>query len=254
MDANCETPMMTTTHKAANKSIIQVETKSPDTSSQPMTTKKRNCGCCGEHGHFKPNCPNIERVRKEKEEKKVKKRGKSSHIMSRVTTMAYEMMRDRVNHTLDTKQPEFTPKDKTMKGEIFGFDGKTSFISGMKCKGVGDHIYGVREGFAAGCDWVGSNSKWNTVPVTHKENVSYKKVVIGGVRKNLAFDIFSTEERATFNEEQEMIYTKIKKWEKYVCSRGAHMYWENQREYDDKYVAKAHEVCSELLALVLNDV
>ena len=38
-----------------------------------MTTKKRNCGCCGEHGHFKPKCPNRERVQKEKERKKQEK-------------------------------------------------------------------------------------------------------------------------------------------------------------------------------------
>jgi hypothetical protein len=238
-----------------------------------MATKKRKCGCCREYGHFKPKCPNKARVQKENErkkfhkqlikvakqfakkalkKKKIHKKKNSSHIMSRVTTMAYEAMRDYVDHVLDTKQPEFTTKDKEMKEKIFGFKGKTSFLSGVKCGGVGDHIYGVREGFQAGYNWVGSNSKWNTVPVTHAENVSYKKVIIEKKKKNLAYDEFSTEEQNKFSGLQMKIYTSIKSWEKYVESRGAYMYWENQRKIDDKFKAKAEEFCFAYKTFVFN--
>ena len=241
-----------------------------------MTTKKRNCGCCGEHGHFnstKSPCPNKARVQKEKERKKflkqlikvakqfakkalkkktIRKKKKTSHIMSRVATMAYEAMRDYVTHVLDTKQPEFTAKDQAMKEEIFGFKGKTSFLSGIKCKGTGDHIYGVREGIQAGYNWVGSNSKWNTVPVIHAENVAYKKVKIGKKKKNLVYDEFSAEEQNKFSGLQMKIYTAIKRWEKYVESRGAHMYWKDQRKIDDKFKAKAVELCFAYKTFVFN--
>jgi hypothetical protein len=241
-----------------------------------MATKKKKCGCCREHGHInskKSPCPNKARIQKKKERKefhkqlikvakqfakkalkknKIHNKKKSSHIMNRVTTMAYEAMRDYVDNVLDTKQPEFTAKDKAMKEEIFGFKGKTSFLSGVKCKGVGDHIRGVREGIQAGYNWVGSNSKWNTVLVIHAENVSYKKVKTGKKTKNLAYDEFSTEEQNKFSGLQMKIYTSIKRWEKYVESRGAHMYWENQRKNDDKFKAKAVELCLAYKRFVLN--
>jgi hypothetical protein len=238
--------------------------------------KKKKCGCCREHGHInsqKSPCPNKARIQKEKDmkkmfkqlikvakqfakkalkKKKMHEKKKSSHIIGRVTTMAYEAMRDYVSHVLDPKQPEFTAKDKAMKEEIFGFKGKTSFLSGVKCGGRGDHIYGVREGISAGYSWVGSNSKWNTVPVTHAENVSYKNVLIEKKKKNLAYDEFSTEEQNKFSGLQMKIYTSIKRWEKYVESRGAHMYWENQRKNDDKFKAKAAELCLAYKTFVLN--
>lgn len=236
--------------------------------------KKRNCGCCGEHGHFKPKCPNKERIRKETERKKFhkqlikvanryakkalqkeksrKKKRKSSHIMRRVSTMTYEAMRDYVEHVLDVEQPKFTTNDQEMKERIFGFKGKTSFLSGVKCRGVGDHIYGVREGIAAGYDWVGSNSRWNTVPVTHAENVAYKKVILGSKKKNLVYDEFTAEELSQFSGLQLKIHTAIKMWAEYVESRGAHMYWKNQRKVDEVFKAKAVELCSVYETFVFN--
>ena len=180
-----------------------------------------------------------------------KKSKKKSHIMLRESTMAYECMRVHVDNVLDTQQPKFTSKDREMKEKIFGFKGKTSFLSGVYCSGVGDHIYGVREGLAAGYDWVGSNSLWNTVPVTHAENVSYKDVIIGGKKKNLAYDDFTSAEIDEFSGLQKKIYTAIKSWEIYAQSRGAHMKWDDQRKNDEKFKVKTTELLTALESFVL---
>ena len=160
---------------------------------------------------------------------------KSSRIQSRLSTMCYESIRDYVAYHLEPTQPEFTLEDKVMKERIFGFKGKTSFLSEETCKGIGDHIFGVREGLKVGKNWVGSESQWNRILVTHQQNVSYKTIKINGIKKNLAYDDFTQKEIDSFHPFKKKIFIAFKKWNEYVKSRGAHMYWENMRETDDKF-------------------
>jgi len=164
--------------------------------------------------------------------KAMKKPKKSrSYTINRLHTMTYSCLKDDLKE-IEINQPKFTTIDRQKKEEIFGYSGKKSFISGNICKGIGDHIYGIREGLHDGHDWVGSNTQWNIVPLTQSENKNYKRVTIDNRIINLAYDILTEEDIKKLPEDKKVIYNKLKSWKSYVNSRGAKMYWENMRERD----------------------
>jgi hypothetical protein len=147
----------------------------------------------------------------------------SSNIMSRLSTMQYEGIKDYVNKQYEINQPNFKPEDQLAKENIWKCQEGTSCFSDIACnKDKGDHIYGVREGLK-NYGIIGSNSKWNMIPCTQKENTSWKK--IGG--KNLVYDTFTIEEIENFNEFTKEKYNKLQEWKQYCDKQGAKLYWIN---------------------------
>ena len=163
----------------------------------------------------------------------IRKKNKKSHIMSRLSTLLNSKIKDKINKLDNKYQPSFLQCDRKMKEKIFGYEGKKSFISGYYCCGIGDHIFGIREliktqGIA------GSNSQWNLIPVTHSENVSYKRAEIKEKKRNLAFETLTSDEILQLSSNQKDIYIKIKNWKKYVKSRNARMFYPDMHDIDNE--------------------
>jgi len=111
---------------------------------------------------------------------------RASKFMGRLTTMQKDALIDYLNKHFEKpgkKQKKFDDiLDKEAKERIWGYKvtDNTSALSDNKIgkgKGVGDHIYGIREQVCSK-HIVGSNSKWNLIPCPHAENVAWKKVMI----------------------------------------------------------------------------
>lgn len=163
----------------------------------------------------------------------VRKKKKKSHTMARLSTLLNDKMKDLVNKLDIQYQPAFEECDRKMKMKIFEYEGKKSFISGTHCNGVGDHMIGIREEIKAQ-GIAGSNSQWNTIPLTHKENVSYKRAEIKGIKKNLASDLLTDDEILLLTPNQKKTYNKLNEWKKYVKSRNARMFYSNMKIIDDE--------------------
>ena len=165
-----------------------------------------------------------------KNPEKVKiKAKKKSLIASRDSTMFYEGVKDYVDINYEINQPEFTSEDQKIKEKIWLCHEGTSCFSDEKCdKNKGDHIYGVRENIKEGI--IGSNSKWNMIPCTHKENLNWKK---GPSDKNLVYDTFTKEEIDKFTDKQKDYYKRLQDWKEHCNKRGAKLYWINGKEINN---------------------
>ena len=177
---------------------------------------------------------------------------KKSQVMARLSTLQYEAVKDYVNSRYEITQPEFTVQHRNKKKQIWGIktldNGKTSSAFSKYEVDIkkGDHIFGMREGLKTH-NVLGSNSEWNLVPCTQKENVSWKKIkliprneyseekykkltlrqVVNLLSKNLVYDEFSQEEIELFNPETYSKYTKLQTWIAYCDSVGAKLRWIN---------------------------
>ena len=171
-----------------------------------------------------------------------KNNSRISSVLNRESTMINAMVKDYINEKLEINQPKYTEQDEEKKMEIWGYKKGLSVFSQAKCNpNKGDHIYGIREAIQSNEIW-GSDSKWNMIPCTHNENVSWKK--ING--KNLVYDEFTEEEFKMFSYEQKNNYTKLQNWKKYVESRAAKMYYTNAKIIDEKLF----EIVRESLAIM----
>lgn len=183
---------------------------------------------------------------------------KKNNLLARLTTLQYECIKDYINEKYEKSQPEFEEKDKEAKKEIWNLtkekkdkDGNTitynsSAFSDTSCDiNKGDHIYGIREGLKK-TGFIGSNSQWNMIPCTQKENVSWKIVEINGNKKNLVYDKFTPDEESMFDNETKEKYDKLKNWSKYCESRGAKLYWKNGIEINKIITQKIDPILNEL--------
>jgi hypothetical protein len=182
---------------------------------------------------------------------KIPEASKKNNINGRLSTLQYEAIKDYINKNYEINQPKFEEKDKKAKIEIWELekevmeknekgeitikkdkDGNpikynSSAFGNDKCDiNKGDHIYGIREGLKK-IGVIGSNSLWNMVPCTQKQNVSWKNVLIDGKSKNLIYDDFTQEEIDSFDKNTSSKYTKLNKWKKYCNERGAKLFWIN---------------------------
>jgi len=187
----------------------------------------------------------------EKKEEKQKKE-KNSKINSRLTTMQNDAIKDYINKHYEKTQPKFTNIDKNKKIEIWGCPSGTSCFSDDKCSILkGDHIYGIREGIKDH-DIIGSDSLWNMIPCTHKENMTWKKSFINKIKKNIVYDSddISEEDLKKLSSNEIDLYNKFKEWKKYCEERGAKLFWKNGRKID-KYV---QEIVKKSLSKLTEDI
>ena len=170
---------------------------------------------------------------------KIPEASKKNNISGRLSTLQYEAIKDYINKNYETNQPKFEEKDKQVKIDIWELEKEKENKNGEIKKYIssafgneetkinkGDHIYGIREGLKK-LGIIGSNSLWNMVPCTQKQNVSWKKVFVNGKSKNLIYDNFTEEEINSFDEDTSIKYNKLKKWKEYCSKRGAKLFWIN---------------------------
>jgi len=103
-------------------------------------------------------------------------------LMGRLATLQTDAIIDYLNKHLEKPdiQPKFETQHEIMKKSIWMYDKLTSALSKEKIgkgKGVGDHIYGIRETVCTK-GIIGSNSRWNLIQCPHADNVAWKKVII----------------------------------------------------------------------------
>jgi len=180
----------------------------------------------------------------QKKKKKVqpvkrRKKKKLAAVLGRVSTMKYAAAKDFVDYLSKTKQPEFTAADRAMKEQIWGFTGNTSAFSDACCKGVGDHMWGMRESFKRGLHHFGANDQWNLINCTSSENSGpkcWKKVVLDGKTRSIVYDEFTAAELIKMKEvspEKWRNYNCWTKWLEYAKSRGACVRWCNMLNKDE---------------------
>jgi hypothetical protein len=155
---------------------------------------------------------------------------KKSGIEKRLSTLQYEAIKDYIYKYYEINQPPFTIIDQKKKEEIWNCSGgKSCFSLTGNCKiNAGDHIYGIRENINRGGK-IGSDSLWNIIPCTQKENVSWKLNYNG---KNLVYDFESItdDDIDKFTDAQKVNYENFKKWKIYCDQKGADLFWINGRE------------------------
>ena len=154
---------------------------------------------------------------------------KKTNIEGRLTTLQYEAIKDYINKYYEINQPAFTIQDQKKKEEIWNCSlGKSCFSSAYCKKDKGDHIYGIREDLNNGGK-IGSDSLWNMVPCTQKENVSWKLNYNG---KNLVYDyeLLTDDDYDKFTDAQKENFEKLIAWKEYCDEKGAKLYWINGRE------------------------
>lgn len=172
---------------------------------------------------------------------KIPEASKKNNISGRLSTLQYEAIKDYINKNYEINQPKFEDRDRQAKIEIWNLEKEKENKKGEITKyhssafgdeesniNKGDHIYGIREGLKQ-IGVIGSNSLWNMIPCTQKQNVSWKKVLINEKNKNLIYDYdnFTQEEINSFDEDTLNKYNKLKKWKKYCSERGAKLFWIN---------------------------
>lgn len=189
---------------------------------------------------------------------------KKSKIMARLSTLQAAAVKDYVDLNYEIIQPEFTPSDREKKKLIWGIktlpNGKTSsaFSDEQVDIRLGDHIFGMREGLKI-YNILGSNSEWNLVPCTPKENVSWKKINLlpnnskiskeeykNLQSKKLVYDKFSNEEIEIFDSETYNKYKKFEEWKKYCDSKNVRLYWINGVQINNLVTEKILEKLLEL--------
>jgi len=166
-------------------------------------------------------------IRRKRKEENQTKRGEKA-LLSRWSDQYYYYTRVIYDNHYNKMNPKFTEEDRKKKCEILNITNcKTCFISNEKSKGVGDHLFEIN-GYAKVTNGKhGTYDEWNTVPVIGKLNKSYKKFKFeNGNTKDIGYQKLTQEEFNECSEKNKDIYIKIMKWQKYVLSRGARLYWE----------------------------
>lgn len=170
---------------------------------------------------------------------KIPEASKKNNISGRLSTLQYEAIKDYINKNYEINQPKFEEKDKKAKIEIWELEKEkknkngeiekyysSAFCDDKNNINKGDHIFGIREGLKI-IGVIGSDSLWNMVPCTQKENVSWKNIKVHEKNKNLVYDNFTQEEIDSFDEDTLIKYNKLNKWKKYCNERGAKLFWIN---------------------------
>ena len=104
-------------------------------------------------------------------------------LMGRLATLQKEALIDYLNTHFEndpSEQQKFEDADKIEKELIWGFkytDGISALSKQPSGKGVGEHIYGIREQVCSK-SIVGSNTQWNLIPCPSNDNVAWKIVMI----------------------------------------------------------------------------
>ena len=184
-----------------------------------------------------------------------------NNVLGRLSTMQYEAGKDFMKYTPSHTQPKFTKKDKEKKEEIWGYTGKCSAFSKKICKGVGDHMYGIREGlyhsgaFGGG---MGADDPWNKINCVKEENDGeecWKKVTIDGVELSLIYDSFTEEQKIKMKEQDPTKWRNYNcwiRWKEYAESQGAKCFFPNMKDKDEQMriiVQKHLEAMNEELML-----
>jgi len=146
-------------------------------------------------------------------------------LRCRVKDTAYYVMKDMIMIKEKSNVP-FTQEDEQKKCEIFGIpNSKTCFLT-LSTDGVsvGDHIFPIR-GALKKTGLHGGDSKWNTVPVCGSKNNTFKKFSHNGWKVNIGYEKLTQEQYNQCTANEQNIYNKIKKWQKYCKSRKAFFCW-----------------------------
>ena len=163
-----------------------------------------------------------------------------SAVMARDGTLKYEAAKDCVD-SWAKGQPGFTEEDKAMKQKIWGYEDDRCAFSGVRVKGVGDHMIGMREGFKVGFDHFGANDQWGKIPCAsgyNSGNKCWKKVLINGETRWLTYEDFTPEELAIMKEtspDKWQYYNRWLEWRAYAESRGSKLSYANMRNRDETH-------------------
>lgn len=153
---------------------------------------------------------------------------KDNGLANRRGDTAYWLIRDVVRSLDYFRNVPFTPYDNLQKLKIFDIkDCKTCVITGAALlAGRGDHLFEMR-GYHRQTGRYGSDSEWNLVPVRGSLNKSYKvlRFSVDDIKwtKNIGHQLLSCREVKMCSREQLDIYRKIRRWMRYVSSRGARL-------------------------------
>ena len=145
-----------------------------------------------------------------------------TNILSRLSTMQYEAVKDYIDKHYEVNQPKFTAADKEEKIKIWNLRNEkgdiiSAFNKNKSNINKGDHIYGIREGFKFKKNIIGSNSLWNMVPCGQADNVTWKNIEDKeGNKKNLVYDDFTDEEIKNFDEITKDKYDRLQNGENIV--------------------------------------
>ena len=183
--------------------------------------------------------------------KKKPKKSKTTNVMGRKSTMINAMLQDEVDD-MDKDNPIYDDAAEKKKQEIFGYvKGKSAINNEHDAKhNGGDHMHGTNEApydYVNGNKPAGSNSQWNMIPCTQRENVTWKKIKISGYPqiKNIVYDFdkITPEIYALMSPEKKKNYDKFKSWSEYCNSRKAKMYHEISKERYEKFIKDAERGC-----------
>ena len=168
------------------------------------------------------------------DKKEIKNKVKTTNITKRISTQQAAGIRDFIKKNKDINQPNFTKEDEKQKREIWEYKVGQSAFSDAK-EEAKDHIWGKREGIK-NYDVSGSDTPWNTIPVTNSENSGtecWKK--IPNCKKNLVYDFynFTLEEIENFDENTRNKYYKLKRWIEYCDKRSAVLCYYGMKEIDN---------------------
>lgn len=189
---------------------------------------------------------------------------KKCPIRSRSSTMAAETCK-KIAYVLDDKHTiPFTEEDRAMKKKIWEYKSGASAINNEQEANPkkGDHIWGLNEAPFIEMNGIkykriGSDSDWNRIPCTHKENVAWKRIKnIDGI-KNIVYD-FDTidanqEIQDRMNDDSRGYFRKYKLWKEYCDSRGAKMFHKITSEVYNIIVVELAYQAMEILGTKVDD-
>lgn len=156
----------------------------------------------------------------------------------------------------------FDEEAQAKKREIFGACWKTRCVwSGDDLsKGLSvDHIFPVRNAYGNKKDlktgWHdgglrGGNSEWNTVMVRKELNSGFKifdHQKTHGWKKNIGWQVLTSEEESQCTPAQKCLYDKIKSWRAYCDSRGARYCWKFNRQMNLDLAAAYEAVYEDII-------
>ena len=174
--------------------------------------------------------------------KKNKLESARKSAFSRHTDSHYRISKYMV--TSHVTNPIFTKEDIEEKLKIFEVpDECTCFITQTKNKTKGgDHLWEIN-GYNKKTGYRGVDDDWNIIPVSQKENKTYKILSFEKdnvkIKKDIGYETLTDEEYKYLNEsnnpqyvEYIKTYNKITSWKEYVYIKGAVIRFKNPNNYN----------------------
>lgn len=199
------------------------------------------------------NTKNTEKIENkkniEKKQNKKAKRVETANLLSRKSTDKYEFVKDASKIIQEYFNiPIFTNEDNLAKQRIWNYKEGYSAFSDTKVNGKGDHIFGIRENSKN--NMYGFDNKWNLLPCTHYENITWKKT---SLNKNLVYDTFNEDELHNLNNKEYENYIKLYNWIEYCNSKNVKLYFTNENINIEKYSEKCANESYKLKKSIFNE-